>query len=356
MDIHSCGVNILVLTNFVFEKPGFNMKIAVVGATGLVGSEMVRVLEKSGIPVEVFIPVASERSIGKKVLFAGKEYAVVTPETAIAMRPHIAVFSAGAAASRHLAPLFANAGITVIDNSSAWRKDPDVPLVVPEINASVLRPGNKIIANPNCSTIQMVMVLAPLHRLYRIKRVVVATYQSVTGSGAKGKVQLEHERRGDFSHRFYPHQIDLNVIPHGGDFLEDGSTSEEEKLQFETCKIIGDETIKVTATVVRVPVYGGHSEAVNIEMELPVSPEEARKVLSETPGIIVEDDPVNNLYPMPLGATGRDEVFVGRIRKDHTVPHGLNMWVVSDNLRKGAATNAIQIAQYLEDHQMITKQ
>jgi aspartate-semialdehyde dehydrogenase len=329
------------------------MNIAIVGATGLVGQEMVRVLEESGLFVKNFIPVASARSAGRKVVFKGKEYEVVTPEKAVAMKPHVAVFSAGAAASREWAPVFAKAGITVIDNSSAWRKDEKVPLIVPEINAHVLKQEDKIISNPNCSTIQMVMVLNPLHKHFKVLRVVVSTYQSVTGSGAKGKLQLENERKGDFSYRFYTHRIDLNVIPHGGDFQADGYTSEEEKLQFETCKIIGDDSISVTATVVRVPVYGGHSEAVNVEFERPVSPDEARKILVETPGIIVEDDPQHNIYPMPVNACGKDEVFVGRIRADQTVEHGLNMWIVSDNLRKGAATNAIQIAGYLLDKKLI---
>lgn len=250
------------------------MKIAIVGATGLVGQEMVRVLEQSPLSVDEFIPVASERSLGKRTRFKGRDYEVVTPLTAIGRKPDIAIFSAGAAASRELAPQFAGAGITVIDNSSAWRKDPGIPLIVPEINAGILRKEDRIIANPNCSTIQMVLVLAPLHHHYRVKRVVVATYQSVTGSGAKGMQQLESERQGDTTSPFYPHQIDLNVIPHGGFFMDDAYTSEEEKLQSETCKIIGDDSIRVTATVVRVPVYGGHSEAVNIELEKPAPPEE----------------------------------------------------------------------------------
>ena len=331
------------------------MKIAIVGVTGLVGQEMVRVLEASSLSVGEFLPVASERSAGRLVYYHGKGHEVMGAGEAIARVPDVAVFSAGAAASRELAPRFAEAGITVIDNSSAWRKDPAVPLVVPEINAAVLRRSHRIIANPNCSTIQLVMVLAPLHRLYRVKRVVVATYQSVTGSGAKGRQQLEKERQGDMSVRFYPHPIDLNLIPHGGDFLPDGCTSEEEKLQFETCKIIGDDTIRVTSTVVRVPVYGGHSEAVNIEFEKAVDPDEVRTLLSGSPGITVQDDPAAALYPMPLNAQGKDEVFVGRIRRDPTVQHGLNLWIVSDNLRKGAATNAIQIAEYLAEQQWTGK-
>jgi aspartate-semialdehyde dehydrogenase len=331
------------------------MKIAIVGATGLVGEEMMKVLESSGLPVEEFLPVASERSMGKKVTFLGKEYPVMSAKMAMDKKPHAAVFSAGAEASRILAPQFASAGTTVIDNSSAWRRDPGIPLIVPEINAHTLKKHHKIIANPNCSTIQMVMVMAPLHRHYRILRAVVATYQSVTGSGAKGMLQLERERQGDFSIQYYPHRIDLNLIPHGGNFQDDGYTSEEEKLQFETCKILNDETIKVTATVVRVPVYGGHSEAVNLEFGGEVSPGEARKLLSESPGIVVEDDPQNNIYPMPWNARGRNEVFVGRIRKDFTVEHGLNMWIVSDNLRKGAATNAIQILKYLWEQRLIPR-
>jgi aspartate-semialdehyde dehydrogenase len=240
----------------------------------------------------------------------------------------------------------------VIDNSSAWRTYPEIPLVVPEINAGILKASHKIIANPNCSTIQMVLVLAPLHRRYRIRRVVVSTYQSVTGSGAKGLLQLENERKGIDAGRFYPHRIDLNLIPHGGDFTEDGDTTEEVKLDFETRKIIGDDSIKVTATVVRVPVYGGHSESVNVEFERPFEVNEIRDMLANERGIVVQDDPSNAIYPMPLNCRGRDEVFVGRIRRDHTIPNGLNMWIVSDNLRKGAATNAVQIAKYLIDENL----
>jgi aspartate-semialdehyde dehydrogenase len=342
-----------LFTNFAAEKHFLAMNIAIVGATGLVGQEMVRVLEESGLFVKNFIPVASERSAGNALVFKGMEYEVVTPEKAISMKPQVAVFSAGAAVSRIWAPVFAEAGTTVIDNSSAWRRDEKVPLVVPEINAHILKAEDKIIANPNCSTIQMVMVLNPLHKRFRVLRVVVSTYQSVTGSGAKGLLQLENERRGDFSHPFYPHQIDLNVIPQGGDFLPDGETAEEEKLQFETCKIIGDGCIRVTATVVRVPVYGGHSEAVNIEFEKPVTPEEARKILAAEPGITVQDNPDGKFYPMPVTSRGKDDVFVGRIRTDKTIKHGLNLWIVSDNLRKGAATNAIQIAGYLLENKLI---
>jgi aspartate-semialdehyde dehydrogenase len=331
------------------------MKIAIVGATGLVGKEMTRVLEESSLKVSEFIPVATDRSYGKTVIFNGRSFPVIGFKEALGKKPHLAIFSAGATASLELAPLFAKSGTTVVDNSSAWRKDPSIPLVVPEINASMLGKEHKIIANPNCSTIQMVMVLAPLHEKYRIKRVVVATYQSVTGSGVRGMDQLDKERKGDFSNPYYPHRIDLNLIPHGGAFLEDGYTTEEEKLQFETCKILGDQSVKVTATVVRVPVYGGHSEALNIEFENIVEPEQARDTLASFPGIVVEDDPQNNLYPMPANARGRNEVFVGRIRKDHTVKHGLNVWVVSDNLRKGAATNAIQIAEYFVEQNLVER-
>lgn len=323
------------------------MKICVVGATGLVGSEMVKVLgDYIPGPVE-FYPVASQKSAGLPVKFLEREYPVISLEEAVEKRCSIALFSAGAAVSSQWAPVFAATGTTVIDNSSAWRREPNIPLIVPEINAGILKPADKIIANPNCSTIQMVLVLAPLHRKYLIKRVVVSTYQSVTGSGAKGLKQLENERNGIDAPLFYPHPVDLNVIPHGGTFEEDGYTSEEVKLDFETRKIIGDESIRVTATVVRVPVYGGHSESVNIEFEKPYDLDEVREILAKEPGIIVQDDPSRAEYPMPLYARGRDEVFAGRIRRDHTIPNGLNLWIVSDNLRKGAATNAVQIARYL---------
>ena len=328
------------------------MKICVVGATGLVGSEMVKVLEEFNLGMIDFYPVASERSVGKVVKFNGRDYPVIGMQQAVELKAQIAIFSAGAAASKQWAPLFAAAGTTVIDNSSAWRLDPAIPLIVPEINAGILKATDKIIANPNCSTIQMVLVLAPLHRKYNIKRVVVSTYQSVTGSGAKGLLQLENERKGLEAPTFYPHRIDLNLIPHGGDFTSDGYTSEEVKLDFETRKIIGDNSIKVTGTVVRVPVYGGHSESVNVEFEKPFNVEEVREMLGKEAGIIVQDDPANAFYPMPLFAQGRDEVFVGRIRRDHTVDSGLNMWIVSDNLRKGAATNAVQIAKYLMDEHL----
>jgi aspartate-semialdehyde dehydrogenase len=329
------------------------MKICVVGATGLVGNEMVRVLEEFDFGEIEFYPVASERSVGKPVSFRGKEYPVTGMQEAVDKKTQIAIFSAGAAASRQWAPVFAAAGTTVIDNSSAWRQENDIPLVVPEINAHILDSSHKIISNPNCSTIQMVLVLAPLHRKYRIRRVVVSTYQSVTGSGAKGQLQLENERKGLEGPKFYPHTIDLNVIPQGGDFSGGDYTSEEIKLDFETRKIIGDESIRVTATVVRVPVYGGHSEAVNVEFEKPFEVDEIRQMLAAEAGIVVQDEPSNSVYPMPLYSRGRNEVFVGRIRRDYTIPNGLNLWIVSDNLRKGAATNAVQIAKYLIDNKIV---
>jgi len=329
------------------------MKICVVGATGLVGREMIKVLEEISLGEDEFFPVASERSVGKSILYRGKEYKVVGLDEAVSRKPHIALFSAGAGVSRQWAPLFAEAGCTVIDNSSAWRKNTEIPLVVPEINAGILGKEDKIIANPNCSTIQMVMVLAPLHRRFKISRVVVSTYQSVTGSGAKGWKQLENERKGSEEARFYPHRIDLNLIPHAGDFAGNGYTTEEEKLAFETCKIIGDENIRVTATCVRVPVYGGHSEAVNIEFKKPFALNEIREILSEEDGITVQDEPGKAVYPMPLYARGKDDVFVGRIRRDATLPNALNLWIVSDNLRKGAATNAVQIGKYLVDNDLI---
>ena len=325
------------------------MKVAVVGATGLVGSKMLQVLAERNFPVTELIPVASERSIGKKVTFKGKEYTVVSYQDAIAAKPAIALFSAGGSTSLELAPKFAEAGITVIDNSSAWRMDPAKKLVVPEVNANVLTAEDKIIANPNCSTIQMVVVLKPLHDKYKIKRVVVSTYQSVTGTGVKAVDQLMNERNGVQGEMAYKYPIDLNAIPHIDVFLENGYTKEEMKMTKETVKIIGDENIKVTATTVRIPVVGGHSESVNIEFENDFDLAEVRDLLSKAPGVIVQDDVANFIYPMPLTAHEKDETFVGRIRRDETQPNTLNCWIVSDNLRKGAATNAVQIAEYLQE-------
>jgi aspartate-semialdehyde dehydrogenase len=329
------------------------MKVAVIGATGLVGSKMLQVLEERNFPVTELIPVASERSVGKEVTFKGYRYKIVSAEDAIAAKPKIAIFSAGGSTSLELAPKFAEAGITVIDNSSAWRMDPSKKLVVPEVNGNVLTKDDKIIANPNCSTIQMVMVLKPLHEKYKIKRVVVSTYQSVTGSGLKAVTQLMNERRGIEGEMAYKYPIDLNAIPHIDVFLENGYTKEEMKMVTETKKIMGDEFIRVTATCVRIPTMGGHSESVNIEFENDFDLMEVRQILSNTRGIVVKDDVANFIYPMPLTAFDKDDTFVGRIRRDETQPHTLNCWIVSDNLRKGAATNAVQIAEYLLQNGML---
>ena len=325
------------------------MKVAVVGATGLVGTRMIEVLEERNFPVDEFIPVASERSVGKTVTFRGKPYTVVSADEAISRKPRLAIFSAGAGASRELAPRFAEAGCRVVDNSSCWRMDPDKKLVVPEINADVLTVDDWIIANPNCSTIQMLLPLAPLHKAFTIKRVVVSTYQSITGTGQKAVVQMTAEREGKAWGEYpavYPYPIDRNLLPHIDSFLENGYTKEEMKMVNETHKIL-DPAIAVTATTVRVPVRGGHSESVNVEFKRPFELEEVRELLEATPGVVVQDEPSKNVYPMPLYAEGRDEVFVGRIRRDFTVENGLNFWCVSDNLRKGAATNAVQIAEEL---------
>jgi aspartate-semialdehyde dehydrogenase len=329
------------------------MKVAVVGATGLVGSKMLQVLAERNFPVTELVPVASERSIGKEVEFKGKKYKIVGWADAIAAKPAVAIFSAGGGTSLELAPKFAEAGITVIDNSSAWRMDPTKKLVVPEVNADVLTKDDKIIANPNCSTIQMVVVLKPLHEKYKIKRVVVSTYQSVTGTGVKAVDQLMNERKGVEGEMAYKYQIDLNAIPHIDVFLDNGYTKEEMKMTKETVKIIGDENIKVTATTVRIPVMGGHSESVNIEFENDFDLNEVRELLSKAPGVVVQDDVANFVYPMPLTAHEKDETFVGRIRRDETQPNTLNCWIVSDNLRKGAATNAVQIAEYLMSKKML---
>ncbi len=329
------------------------MKLAVVGATGLVGREILKVLDERKIYPDLFIPVASEKSAGLPLTFNNHNYLIRTHEQAIAEKPEVAIFSAGSATSREWAPRYAAAGITVIDNSSAWRMNPEIPLIVPEINASVLTGSHKIIANPNCSTIQMVLVLAPLHKQYQIKRIVVSTYQSVTGTGAKALRQLENERRGITGEMAYPYPIDLNLFPHGGDFLENGYTSEEMKLVHETHKILGDYSIRITATIVRVPVIGGHSEAINLEFEHDFQLGNVVTLLTNTPGIILRDDVKNNIYPMPLDAAGKDDVFVGRIRRDESQPNSLNIFVVADNLRKGAATNAVQIAEYLSTHGLL---
>jgi aspartate-semialdehyde dehydrogenase len=323
------------------------MKVAVVGATGLVGNKMLQVLAERNFPVTELIPVASERSVGKEVEFKGEKYRVVSMADAIAAKPAVALFSAGGGTSLEWAPKFAEAGITVIDNSSAWRMDPSKKLIVPEINADALTANDKIIANPNCSTIQMVIALNPLHKKYMIKRIVVSTYQSVTGTGKKAVDQLFNERKNIQGDMVYKYQIDLNAIPQIDVFLENGYTKEEMKMVNETKKIMRDNSIRVTATTVRIPVIGGHSESVNVEFKKDFDLDEVRKLLIEAPGVIVEDDPSKQQYPMPLCAHEKDEVFVGRLRRDETQSNTLNMWIVSDNLRKGAATNAVQIAEYI---------
>ncbi len=323
------------------------MKVAIVGATGLVGSVMLKVLEEHNFPLTELIPVASEKSVGKKIVFNGNEITVIGLKDAIALKPDFAIFSAGATVSSNYAPEFAKIGTTVIDNSSQWRMFPNVPLIIPEVNAHILKHENKIIANPNCSTIQMVLAIAPLHKRYKIKRVVVSTYQSVTGTGVKAVQQLKNERAGVEGEKAYPHQIDLNCFPHGGNFMPDGYTSEEEKLVNETRKILSDKNIQITATVVRVPIIGGHSESVNIEFENDFDIKEINEILNSSKGIIVIDNPAANEYPMPINAQGKDDVFVGRIRRDLSHEKCLNLWIVADNLRKGAATNAIQIAEYI---------
>jgi aspartate-semialdehyde dehydrogenase len=333
------------------------MKIAIVGATGLVGSVMIKVLEEARyIPfdkISEIIPVASEKSVGKDLFFNNMPRKIVSITDAIAQKPDIAIFSAGASVSKEFAPQFAAAGTFVIDNSSAWRMDNDIPLIVPEINASLLNSKTKIIANPNCSTIQMVLALSQLHTHLKIKRVVVSTYQSVSGTGQKAMEQLRNERAGTRTNMVYPHPIDMNLFPHGGSFEENGYTTEETKLLNETRKILGDNSIRVTATVVRVPVTGGHSEAVNIEFEKEFEMAWINKLLSSTKGVVIQDDPEKSIYPMPKYAEGRDEVFVGRIRRDESQPNTINLWIVADNLRKGAATNAVQIAAYLMNNELV---
>lgn len=323
------------------------MKIALVGATGLVGGVMRKVLEERGFGDCEFIPAASAKSVGKTVTFAGKECKIVSVDDAIAAVPDFAIFSAGSGPSLQYAPLFAKNGTVVIDNSSAWRSYPEIPLVVPEINGDVITAEDRIIANPNCSTIVMLMALAPLHAKYKIKRIVVSTYQSITGTGMKAVNQLTKERAGEECEKAYPYQIDLNLFPHGGSFEDNGYTTEETKLLNETRKILRDPEIQVTSTVVRVPVMGGHSEAVNVEFYNEYDIKEVYDLLNNMPGLVVQDDPANNIYPMPWFAHEKDEVFVGRVRRDYTQPKTLNLWVVGDNLRKGAATNAVQIAQYI---------
>ena len=322
------------------------MKVAVVGATGMVGEIMRSVLEERNFPITEFLPVASARSIGKTICFQGKEYTVIGLEEAVERAPDFALFSAGGQTSLDWAPKFAAVGTTVIDNSSAWRMHPDHKLIVPEINADRLTPSDKIIANPNCSTIQMVMVLAPLHKRYGIKRVVVSTYQSITGTGVKAVQQLEDEYNGKDGEKAYPHPIHRNALPHCDVFMDNGYTKEEMKLVNETHKIL-DPNIKVTATAVRIPVVGGHSESVNLSFSKELDLDEVREILNKAPGVVVVDDLANNNYPMPLDAEVKDEVFVGRIRKDESQENGLNLWIVADNLRKGAATNTVQIAEYL---------
>jgi aspartate-semialdehyde dehydrogenase len=330
------------------------MKIAVIGATGLVGQEMLKVLENRKFPVLYLYPVASEKSIGKNITFAGKEYPVISMQDAINIRPDIALFSAGGSISLEYAPKFAEVGTIVIDNSSAWRMNEKCPLVVPEVNAHTITKEHKIIANPNCSTIQMVVALQPLHEQYGLKRIVVSTYQSVTGTGQKGYNQLMQERaKAENVEKIYPYPIDLNLLPHIDSFLENGYTKEEMKMVNETKKIMGNPNIQITATAVRVPVIGGHSEAVNAEFYKDFDIEKVRKILSKAKGIILKDDIKNLQYPMPIDAHQKDEVFVGRIRRDETQPNTLNMWVVADNLRKGAATNAVQIAEYLLEKKLV---
>ena len=323
------------------------MKVAVVGATGMVGQVMLKVLAERNFPITELIPVASERSVGKKIAYREKEYTIYSMEDAIAARPDIAIFSAGGDTSKEFAPKFAEVGTTVIDNSSAWRMDPTKKLIVPEINATFLTKEDKIIANPNCSTIQMVLAMSPLHRDYGIKRLVISSYQSITGTGVKAVQQLENEYAGNKGEMAYPYPIHRNAIPACDVFEDNGYTKEELKLVNETQKILNDRSIAVTATAVRIPVVGGHSESINVELRAPFDEKDIRKVLNETSGVTVQDNPDTNTYPMPMYAEGKDDVFVGRIRRDYSQDNTLNMWIVSDNLRKGAATNAVQIGEYL---------
>ena len=323
------------------------MKIALVGATGMVGNVMLEVLAERNLPITELLLVASERSVGKEIPFKGKTLKVIGLETAVAAKPAIALFSAGGDTSLEWAPKFAAIGTVVIDNSSTWRMDPSKKLIVPEINGNELTSKDKIIANPNCSTIQMVMALAPLHKAYKIKRLVISTYQSITGTGVKAVEQLNNETQGKKGVMAYPYPIHKNAIPHCDVFLENDYTKEEMKLVHETHKILGDDTMGITATAIRIPVVGGHSEAVNIEFENPFEISDIRKLLHNTPGVVVQDNPETNTYPMPIYAEGKDDVFIGRIRQDTSHPNAVNLWIVADNLRKGAATNTVQIAEYL---------
>lgn len=329
------------------------MKLAVVGATGLVGSEILEVLKERNFQYDELLLVASARSAGKQIDYNGKTYTVIGLEDAVAAKPDIAIFSAGGSTSLEWAPKFSDAGSIVIDNSSAWRMDPSKKLVVPEINGDAIRMDDRIIANPNCSTIQMVLILGPLHKKYGINRVVVSTYQSVTGSGKGAVDQMMAERNGETPDMVYPHKIDMNVLPHIDVFQDNGYTKEEMKMTNETVKILGDENVKVSATCVRIPTMGGHSEAVNIEFDNPFDLNDVKEILSNIPGVVVQDDVQNNVYPMPLTAHKKDEVFVGRIRNDESKVNALNLWIVADNLRKGAATNAVQIAQYITDNNLV---
>lgn len=329
------------------------MKLAIVGATGLVGQEVLRVIEERNFEFDQLFLVASARSAGKTQEFKGKTYTIIGMEEAIAKQPDIAIFSAGGGTSLEWAPKFAEAGCIVVDNSSAWRMNPANKLIVPEINADVLRIDDRIIANPNCSTIQMVLALAPLHKKYKLKRIVVSTYQSVTGTGKAAVDQLMNERNGVEGDMVYPHKIDMNVLPHIDVFMDNGYTKEEMKMVNETKKILGDDSINVTATAVRLPVMGGHSESINVEFHQDFDLKEVRDILAKAPGVVLQDDVANNIYPMPLNAHRKDEVFVGRLRRDESQPNTLNMWVVADNLRKGAATNAVQIAEFLATNNLV---
>lgn len=330
------------------------MKLAVVGCTGLVGSVILKVLSELSLPISELILVASSKSIGKSILFDKKQHEIESIESALSKKPSIAIFCAGGELSKKWAEKFAENGTTVIDNSSAWRMENEIPLIVPEINGSILTPNNKIIANPNCSTIQMVLALKEIHHRFKIKRLVISTYQSVTGTGVAAVEQLMNERKGIDTDMVYPHPIDQNCFPHGGDFLDDGYTTEEVKLENETKKIFNDNSIKVTATVVRIPVLGGHSEAVNLETIKPFEMADIHSALKETNGVIVKDNNAEFDYPMPINVHEKNEVFVGRIRRDNTIDNGINLWIVADNLRKGAATNAVQIAEYLIDNKLVS--